>query len=282
MKKYILAILVLPMQLLCEELALEDDFSKKGEMSFGAGFDYIHSKSDGITNTNYVLKTSAGDFVEVPISSNTTSLSDIVSSTISGRYGIFSDMTAFGYIQSHYSLFKQNQKETESKQFDNLSLGLSYKLKKEDETPAIFTKLSTKVIDRVLFENSYYNQYFTTANITFGTYKSIDPVTLMLETSYIYNKNLKHNAISKKQGNVFILSPTMYFAINPYITVNLGVDYRHFAKDKLNSTTLLDSYNQISKSYGVSYELGKSKVISFDYENSDDQDSISFNFNYTL
>lgn len=281
MTKYSLLILF-PIYLLSEELALEDDFSKKGEISFGIGFDYIHSKSDGIKNTNYVLQTSSGDFVEVPVSSNATTSSDIVSSTISSSYGVSSDMTAFGYAQSHYSFVKQNQKETESKQFDNLSLGLSYKLKKEDESPAIFTKLSTKTIDRVLFENSYHNQYFTTLNATLGTYKTIDPVTLMLETSYIYNKKLKYNNISKQEGDVFVVSPTMYFAINPYITLNLGVDYKHFAKDKINSTTSSDSYSQISKGYGLNYEFGKNKVISFDYENSDAQDSISFNFNYIL
>lgn len=268
--------------LLSEELSLEDDFSKKGEVSFGVGFDYIHSKSDGIRNTNYVFQTSSGDFVEVPVSSTAITSSDIVSSTISGSYGVSSNMTAFGYVQSHYSFIKQNQKETETKQFDNLSLGLSYKLKQEDESPAIFAKFSTKAIDRVLFENSYQNQYFTTLNTTLGTYKTIDPVTLMLEASYIYNKKLKYNNISKQEGNVFVVSPTMYFAINPYITLNFGVDYKHFAKDKLNGITSSDSYSQISKSYGLNYEFRKNKIFSFDYESSDETDNISINFTYTL
>jgi hypothetical protein len=75
---------------------------------------------------------------------------------------------------------------------------------------------------------------------------------------------------------------TFYFAINPYITINFGVDYKHFAKDKRDGIISLDSYNQISKGYGLNYEFGKNKVLSFDYENSDETDSFSLNFNYTL
>lgn len=288
--KNILIFLLINLQLLiAEDLSVDNQFTDKQKLEFSLGLDYINSYSNSLGSDDTILETANGDFVRVPINYENSNSNDYIGVNLSLNYGFSDKLSIFSYTSGHYlysrDINNPDSKTKFDKQFDNFSMGMSYVIKKETKTPAYFVRLSTSLVDRVDFNNTKKNKNFTTANLTLGSYFSTDPITFMFQTTYIYSKKLEYNNIKLKDGDVYIFSPSIYFNINPYVTLNFELQLQHMAKDKENGKYITKDSNELKKGIGVIYELSKNKTISVDYSytnTTSSQDSVSLVYTYKL
>jgi hypothetical protein len=288
--KNILILLLINLQLLiAEDLSVDNQFTDKQKLEFSFGLDYINSYSNSLGSGDTILETANGDFVKVPVNYENSNSSDYIGVNLSLNYGFSDKLSIFSYASGHYlysrDINNPDSKTQFDKQFDNFSMGISYIIKKETKTPAYFTRLSTTLVDRVDFNSTIKNKNFTTANLTLGSYFSTDPITFMFQTTYIYSKKLEYNNTKLKDGDVYIFSPSIYFNINPYVTMNFDLQFQHMAKDKENVKYITKNRNELKKGIGVIYELNKNKTISVDYSytnTTSSQDTVSIVYTYKL
>ncbi len=104
----------------------------------------------------------------------------------------------------------------------------------------------------------------------------------MINAGYRINKKKSYKDESIDNGNIISLSPQIYFAVNPYTSINLGVKYEYHSKDKINNKVVSNSGSDISYLFGVSYEINFKDTINFDYEKKDTSTYTSSTINLSL
>lgn len=99
-----------------------------------------------------------------------------------------------------------------------------------------------------------------------------------------YRVHLKKDSNDKsiESGNIFVLSPNIYFAVNPYISINWGIKYQFKGKDKVNTNIVANSGSSIGYTFGVGYEINSKMIFSFDTEKLDTNDYSSNTINMAL
>ncbi|WP_457562424.1 outer membrane beta-barrel protein [Caminibacter pacificus] len=168
------------------------------------------------------------------------------------------------------------------KGFNNLNIGFTYEVKKETDTPSFLISLSTDAIERVKFSSRYKSVYFRSYSIFATSYYTVDPIVFMINAGYRINKKKSYKDESIDNGNIISLSPQIYFAVNPYTSINLGVKYEYHSKDKINNKVVSNSGSDISYLFGVSYEINFKDTINFDYEKKDTSTYTSSTINLSL
>ena len=96
---------------------------------------------------------------------------------------------------------------------------------------------------------------------------------------------LEHKNYKQKYGDVFIFSPTMYFNINPYVTISFELEYQYINKSKENNKYINKERNKLNKGVGVIYEINQHTTFSLDYSynnNGSSSDSVSMYLTYKL
>jgi len=107
-------------------------------------------------------------------------------------------------------------------------------------------------------------------------------------TSASYSINLKKEfkESSLKNGNIFTLSPEVYFAVNPYTSMSWGLKYSHYGKNRVNNKKISNSTSSISFLMGMSYEFSTKLILTMnaEYVNNNDtaQSNISTTFSYSF
>jgi len=289
MKKIILAFLFKFCILNAEDLSIDSQFADSKQLELSVGFDYVNSYSNGLYYNTTVIETLNGDYILVPTNNYYTTSSDYIGLNISTNYGFNEQFSIYSYL-SYYYIFSRDidlpqNKTKKYKQFDSFNVGISYLIKEETKTPSLYIKLSTSLIDKIDINKTKVNKNFTSANITIGTYFSTDPITFMFQSTYIYNKVLEHENYKLKHGDIFIFSPTMYFSINPYVTINFDLEYQYINKSKENNKYITHERSKLTKGFGVIYEISQYTSFSLDYSynnNGSSSDSVSMYLTYKL
>ncbi len=288
MKKIIL-FSTIPIIIFAKPLQIEDILSDKNEFKLNSTISYSNIDSKSL-NTQFVkYDISENNSITIPIvaGENQTD-TDFLNFSLDLKYGITKRLEFFSFINFDYT--NNNYSSTDNFTnnsdggFNSFGLGLSYELKSEDESPALLVGLSTQAIEKTKFDEFSQNNYLKNFSFFTTSFYTSDPIVFSLSLSYQLNLNKKINEFSMNNGDSINLTPMIYFAVNPYTSLNWGAKYSYNLKDKIDNEIISNSNSNIMFMLGASYELNPKSIISVDtdFSNSTEysQNSISLTYSY--
>lgn len=105
---------------------------------------------------------------------------------------------------------------------------------------------------------------------------------------FFYCKRLIGSTQKKsiKSANQFSLAPQLYFAVNPYISLNTGVRYTYQSKTKINGKDVGNSGSSLTYLLGTSYEINAKSTLNIDVDYSNSmgisQNDLSLGLSYNF
>lgn len=270
---------------------IDEILTETNHLKLDTTFSYSNIQSSSNLSASQTFQTQNGDFVTIPTYLGTSkSNRDYLNLDLTLRYGLTKDIEIFASVNGYSSDTKNtlsgvfhNQSD---KGFNALGLGLTYQVKTEDETPSLLLGLSTQVIEKTKIEGKTYSNNFKNYRLFATSFYSVDPVVFLVSASYSLNKTKNLSVLKRDDANIFTLSPQVYFAVNPYTSLNWGVKYNHFGKTKIDNTLVGNSGSTLSFLTGVSYEFSAKTFISINAEylntNAHSQNTIAVTLSYTF
>lgn len=279
--------LLSPLLLFSKPVKVDEILTDTNQLKFETSVSYanINKKENVILPITY--QTAGGDFVNIPsyLGVSTTN-QDYINYGFNLKYGVSKKLEVF----TNLNLFTNDTHISNSdfttisdKGFNNLNLGLTYEVKKEDDTPSFLIGGSVDLIEKVTFSDNYKeNQSLKSYSFFATSFYSVDPVVFLLKSNYRLNLKKEYNDKTIQSGDIFVLSPNIYFAVNPYTSINWGIKYQFKGKDKVDGSVVANSGSSVGYSFGVTYEINSQMSFSFDTEKLDTNDYSSSNINLAL
>lgn len=202
---------------------------------------------------------------------------DIVTLSLGLRYGITDALEVFGALDGLYEYkssfdpsilpFSGTLQTRHRFSFSGLSLGIGYEVLKENEYPSLILGVDTKLIDYSILDDAHKGlQYFKTYSIFLLSFYTVDPVIFFLQANYDINAKRNIGNLSFDAGQTFTLSPSIYFAVTPYVSLNWGIKYRLQTQNKLNGRVLSPLGSSLGYNFGLNYEIRDNLLIFLDAE----------------
>lgn len=217
-------------------LSLEDVLTNKGQWKLETSFNYINSEN---TKSEFLsplyIHTANGSFIPVPtelVDKNQNS--DLIVANLGLRYGLNGNTDLYGnssYLWKEERSFINDEKnKTRTNKFSDLSIGISHTFLKDENNPALIGFLEGNIYEKSQKKHSSFKSWL----VGITTYRAIDPIILSLTTSYRMNlkKNTHDNTI--KDGNYFMVNPSVSFAANDRVTLTTGMQWLLKQADKIN------------------------------------------------
>ena len=186
--------------------------------------------------------------------------------TLNLRYGLTEKLEVFTYT-NFFSNFQRTtyanseRKSKEDHRFNSAGAGFSYQVLEEDKYPALLISVSSQVANNTNFSNGYKVNYFKHYKATLTSYYTVDPIVFFIQASYTLNLKEKNKDQKIDLGERFSFSPQIYFAINPYTTINWGFSWYIQGKDKINGKYVSLTQTRTSFLFGASYEITNNLVF---------------------
>lgn len=159
LKKTIL--LLTPILLFSKAVKVDEILTEQNKLKLDMSISYSNiNKKTGMT-APISYETANGDYVNVPTYiGSTKSNQDYINYGFNLKYGINKKLEIFTNLNLFTSDTHISDSEFSSKSekgFNNLNLGLTYQVKKEDDKPSLLIGGSVDLIERVTFNGEHYN-----------------------------------------------------------------------------------------------------------------------------
>lgn len=289
MKKLFLLLSLTPLLLFSKAVKVDEILTEKKGFKLDNSISYSNINRKTNSSTPLLYQTQNGDFVTIPTYLGESQTNqDYLNYSLALRYGVTKDLELFSSVNfftsdTHFSA-GNNFGINNQNGFNSLSLGLTYQVKKEDEKPSLLLGISTDVVDKTKFANHLKNSYFKGYSFFATSYYTVDPVVFLLKATYRLNLKKEDNNSSINNGEIFALSPQIYFAVNPYTSMNWGVKYSYQGRGKLDGGIVSNSGSSIAYLFGASYEINVRTTLNVDTEYSSNaffsQNNISMSLSY--
>ena len=272
--------------LLGKAVKVDEILTEKNKMKFEIVLSYANiNKKEGVVSP-ITYQTSNGDFVVVPTYLGVgSSNQDYINYGFSFKYGLSKKLELFSNLNfftntthTNNTLFSTQYEHG----FNSLNVGLTYEVKKENDTPFLLIGGSINPVERVLFSKSRKNLNFKSFTLFATSYYTVDPVVFVMNANYRVNRKKRYRDETIHSGNILSVSPSIYFAVNPYTSISWGIKYAFKAKDKINNNIVSNSDSSLSYLFGASYEISSKYTINADFEKKDTNDYSSNTVNFTL
>jgi len=277
-------------------LEIDDILTQKERLKLDIVLSYINLKRDSSLSVPIEYQTQNGDIVTIPTFVGEQQINqDYINYGFNIKYGLSSRFELFSILNLYTSKIYYSQASNfdskSSKDFNSWVLGFNYQIKQETNTPALLIGVMANILERVKFSgdngfNKSKNVSFKSYKLSTTTYYTTDPLVYLLNISYYINQNREFSNIKIDKSNQIIISPQLYFAINPYSSINFGVKYSHFGKSRLNSKIISNSGSDITYLFGSSYEINSKLVLNLTAQHSKQlnisKDSFSMGLSYSF
>lgn len=249
----------------------------------------MHS-SDSVRQVQ-TFQTQNGDFVTLPLYLGTLKgTREYLNTELTVRYGVNKDLELYLSASGHFSTFRYSGADTlrrdSDKGFDSLGIGATYQLKPEDTTPSFLVGIGTKLFEKIKVNSKRYMHSFKSFRLFASSYYSVDPIVFFLSASYGLNRSKKIGTHTQKAGDILTISPQVYFAVNPYTSINWGVKYTHLGKTRVDDNVVADADAFLSFVAGLSYELNAKTFVSvnaeFDSRSVSSQNTLAVTLSHTF
>lgn len=188
------------------------------------------------------------------------------------RYGITKDLEIFAspsFFYQHSNLSNSGFSGEDDYDFNNFNMGLLYQVKSEGRYPSLLIGAIPIVIEKSIPAKSekYKLDYFKNYSFFATSYYTVDPVVFVLQGGFRLNLERKIDGHTIAIGNTLNLSPMIYLALNPYTSLNFGINYQYKFKDRIDGEVISHQGSSISYLFGASYEVNPSLILSVDISN---------------
>ncbi|MBR2495373.1 hypothetical protein [Helicobacter sp.] len=185
------------------------------------------------------------------------------------RYGIYRRVEVFSTINAFWQHSGVNDTissryiASSRGDFGLWNLGVLIQAKKEGKYPALLLGGSVDLLEQMYFTTTHKTLEYAKGYSFFATsFFTIDPVVFLLQANFRLNLKKESQGLSLDSGESFILNPMVYFAVNPYVSLNAGIKYQYRSSDNVNGTTLAPLGSSLGYTIGIGYEI-KPKLILF-------------------
>ncbi len=281
------SILLIPFLLLAKPVKIDEILTPKNQFKLNLNISYTNIQKKSGTIALITYQTANGDFVNIPTYiESENSNQDYINYSIGIRYGLNNKTEIYSNLNYFMNSTHINGETSYSNKFkrgfNNFNIGLTYKIKKETDTPSLLIDINIDAIERVRFTSKYKNMYFKNYTLNITSYYTVDPIVFLINASYRINKKTYYKNESIDNGNQIIISPQIYFAVNPFTSINWGIKYEYHSKDKIDDKIVSNNGSEISYLLGVSYEINFKNTINFNYEKKDTSTYTSSTINLNL
>lgn len=268
-------------------VSIDEVLSGKKQIRILGQLSYINIKSKNSVLTTISHKISSGDFVSIPISMLANANTDYLNFAMSARYGIYKNIEIFSTLNAFYqhntTNINANFIEKHSGNFNTWNLGILAQVKKEDKYPSLLVGSSIDIMNMASFSNAESKlQYFKGYSLLAMSYYTIDPLVFLLQAGFRVNLYSANERLSINNGEIFTLTPMIYFAVNPYVSLNFGITYQYKTKDFVDNNIVSMQGSSIAYNFGVAYEIKQNLIFFSSVEHLQTNDYTSNAINLTL
>lgn len=247
-------------------VSIDEILSGKKQVRILGQFSYINVKSKNAILTTIPYQMSGGNFVQIPISTLANANTDYLNFAMSARYGVYKNIEIFSTINAFYqhniTNINTNFLEKNNGNFNTWNLGILAQVKKEDKYPALLLGSSIDIMGMANFSNNESKlQYFKGYYLFATSYYTIDPLVFLLQSGFRVNLYSANETFSVNNGEIFTLTPMIYFAVNPYVSLNFGITYQYKTKDFVDNKIVSMQGSSIAYNFGVAYEIRQNLIL---------------------
>jgi hypothetical protein len=215
-------------------LTVEDLITDKGKVRLDVSVAYANSDRQGVSiGDSITVQTGATSFVTLPtLVGESHGNSDSLVGTLGLRYGLTGKTEIFARTSYLYSKTRTSDvlgtTSNSENRFADAWAGINYQFKNDDEMPALLGFVEIALSEK--HEKS--RSSFKSALVGLTTYKAIDPIVFSLTAAYRFNQSRKDGDLDYKPGNLFLLNPSIAFAVNDRVTLITGMQWLNRQSDK--------------------------------------------------
>jgi hypothetical protein len=249
-------------------LTVEDLITDKGKVKLDVLVAYANSDRQGVsTGEPITVQTGATSFVTLPtLIGESRGNSDSLVGTLGLRYGLTGKAEIFArtsYLTSSSRSSDVSGTSSHSEnRFADAWAGINYQFKKDNDTPAVLG--FAEVALREKHEKS--SRSFKSALVGITTYKAIDPVVFSLTTAYRVNLSRQDGDKTYKPGNLFLLNPSIAFAVNDRVTLTTGMQWTNRQADKWDNKAQGFRRTSSDLLLGVGYGISKGSTLNLTFK----------------
>ena len=244
-------------------LTIEDLITDKGKVKLDVSLTYANSNRQSIsTGEPITVQTGATSFITLPtLIGESRGNSDSLVGTVGLRFGLTNKAEIFArtsYLSnsSRNSDITGTSKSSENR-FADAWAGINYLFKKDDDTPALLGFVEIALREK----NERSSSSFKSSQVGLTTYKAIDPVVFSLTTAYQFNQSRKNGSVDFKPGNLFLLNPSIVFAVNERVSLTTGIQFTNRQADKFESRPQGFRRTNSDLLLGAGYGISKESTI---------------------
>lgn len=267
-------------------VSIDEVLSGKKQIRILGQLSYINIKSKNSVLATIPHQISRGNVVQIPISLANAN-TDYLNFAMSARYGIYKNIEIFSTLNAFYqhntTNINANFTEKHSGNFNTWNLGILAQVKKEDKYPSLLVGGSIDIMNMASFSNAESKlQYFKGYSLLAMSYYTIDPLVFLLQAGFRVNLYSANERLSINNGEIFTLTPMIYFAVNPYVSLNFGITYQYKTKDFVDNNIVSMQGSSIAYNFGVAYEIKQNLIFFSSVEHLQTNDYTSNAINLTL
>ncbi|RDU62473.1 hypothetical protein CQA53_09260 [Helicobacter didelphidarum] len=266
-------------------VSVDEIFTQRQQFKILASFSYININRKELVLSTISVPQANGSAIQIPCVSHANVNQDYLNFGLQMRYGVYKRVELFTIVNAFWQnsiahvngggIVSQNRGD-----FGSWNLGVLVQAKKEGKAPSLFVGGSMDLLDQTMFSNnSKALQYFKGFSIFATSFYTIDPIVLLLQANFRLNLNKTLDGLSINNAETFTLSPMVYFAVNPYISLNCGIKYQYKTQDSMDGVMVSPQGSSLSYVFGVAYEI-KAKLIFFadaEYKNTSEYSAGALN-----
>jgi hypothetical protein len=249
-------------------LTVEDLITDKGKFKLDVSVAYANSDRQGVsTGEPITVQTGPTSFVTLPtLIGESRGNSDSLVGTLGLRYGLTGKAEIFArtsYLTSSSRSSDVSGTSSHSEnRFADAWAGINYQFKKDDDTPAVLG--FAEIALREKHEKS--SRSFKSVLVGITTYKAIDPVVFSLTTAYRANQSRQDGDKTYKPGNLFLLNPSIAFAVNDRVTLTTGMQWTNRQADKWDNQAQGFRRTSSDLLLGVGYGISKGSTLNLTFK----------------
>lgn len=261
---------------LCTKAVMVDELlTEKSSLRIETSVFYVNAQRHNSIVAPVFISSSAATspMLVMPAMLNTQQMNqDYLNFSLNLRYGITKDIQVFASPSFFYQQINVSDLGFSTQNdfgFNSFNMGFAYQVKKEDRYPSLLIGATPIVIDRSAFNASVKDQrmkvdYFKSYSFFATSFYTVDPLVFLIQGGFRFNLKRSFNDRNIKMGEVFSLSPAVYFAVNPYTSINFGIRYEYKLRDRIDNKVVINQGSSIAYFFGVSYEIDPSLIVSVD------------------
>ncbi|WP_034559780.1 hypothetical protein [Helicobacter muridarum] len=275
-----------------KSVGVDEILSKNGQLRLLPTLTYINIKSSNPLLTSIPIMLPNNSVINAPVVSGYNNLNqDYFDFSLMVRYGVYNRVELFSTLNAFYQRSRRNISDSFSNEssgnFGAWNLGFLVEAKKEGKAPALLVGASTDIMNVATFNDSSNSlQYFKGYSIFLTSFYTVDPIVFLIQANIRINLQNSFKTLSINNGEIFSLNPTIYFAVNPYISLNFGIKYQYNTQDFVNGRVVAALGSSFGYNFGIAYEIKQNLILFTSAERLDTSsyisNSVNISFSYRI